>query len=169
MGLKDRFNQASGAAPTPAASAYSQPTTQPSAPASSATATPTAAPAELTLAEMRAKLKAGQSGGVNPPEAAQADLSVAPKTGPNGESLNPDASAAVTATASISDAGPVSIAAPTVETKGKVSTKDVGAIALPDDYGKIESAKPFGSFLAVLADLQQALPPGVTLTITRAP
>lgn len=85
MGLRDKYKQATGA------SGVGSPDT--------GVAHSAVAIAEVTLAEMRARIAAGKTGGVNPPEAADAPLSVAPKTGPNGESLTEASSEKTTAIA----------------------------------------------------------------------
>lgn len=150
MGLRDRFQT------NTTATTATEPASAPAAQASSASSTPSAEP---TLAEMRAKLAAGKTGGVNPPEAKDAPLSVEPKTGPNGESLTDGASSgpdtAPPAASTTTDA-PVEPA--------KVPRGRKASVKLQDSASE---TSPFGSFLALVEQLQAALPAGVTITITR--
>lgn len=147
MALRDKFKQSSGVL------TVTEPASQPAAQASSATNTPSA---ETSLEAMRAKIKAGTTGGVNPPEASAAQLSVAPKTGPNGESVS--GATEPSASTEISDTPTASAAAPEpVKGRGGRKPKSVTT----------EPATDAESFFVHVYGLQALLPAGVTLTITR--
>lgn len=138
MGLKDQYAKNAGTA-TPAQQADAP---------------------RPSLAQLRAKLSEGKTGGVNPPEASAAvpANSLDPRTGPNGESLTPAEPAASTAAAT--STAEVATAPATEKGKGKGGRKPKAQEATPAPAQDVEvktSGLPPGGPQGALLDAVRAL------------